>query len=187
MERSSILHNQRGNTLVITLLMLTVLTLLGIAATTTTTLELQFSSNEKIHKKAFYAADAGTEVGSELIEQSIEDRDWADNSDQGEVRITNGDFYLNRESDTPDPRPSDSNRDAFIPRNYVGSNPHTNLKVRGNSQLSTGSAVQLAAGYEGKGFGAGSGGACIVYDVRAQHIRVRNSQARITLQWRHLM
>lgn len=185
----SILQNQHGSALVVALLMLVVLTLLGIAATTTSTIEVQLSGNEKMYKTAFYNADAGAEVGSELIEQSIEERDWTDNSDHDQIKVTNGDFYLNRLSNTPPPLhiPSDSNRDAYIPFDYAGTAPHTNLKVRGNSQLSTGSALQLAAGYEGKGKGAGSGGAWVVYDVRSQRIGVRNSQARIMLQWRHVM
>ncbi|MBW1982530.1 MAG: hypothetical protein JRJ12_15065 [Deltaproteobacteria bacterium] len=187
MNGLQILDNQRGNALVVALLMLVVLTLLGIAATNTSTIEIQLSSNDKMYKTAFYNADAATEVGSELLEQSIEERDWLDDSDHGNIRVTNGDFYLNQPTDTPDPIPSDGNRDAFLPRTASTTTPHTNLKFRGNPQLSTGSAVQLAAGYEGKGKGAGSGGAWLIYNIRSQYRGLRNSEARINLQWRHVM
>ena len=71
----SIVNNKRGSALVIALLMLVVLTLIGISATTTTTFELQIAGNDKLFKRAFYAADGATEMGGELIEQNIEDRD----------------------------------------------------------------------------------------------------------------
>ncbi len=187
MTAFSIIGNNRGSAMIVSLLLLVVLTLLGIIATTTSTFELQISSNDKLYKTSFYAADAGTEMTCELIEQNIDERDWNDDIDVGDVRVVNGDFYLNREGDTPDAMPSDTNRDAFLPRNYAGNAPHTNIKVRGNAALSTGSAIQLAAGYEGKGKGAAGGGAWITYDVRAQHRNVRNSAVGIRLGWRHVM
>jgi len=184
------LRNQRGNALVIALLMLVVLTLLGIAALTTSTVELQISGNDKVTRRAFYNADGGTETASELLEQNIEDRSWANNTDRGNVRVEIGLFYLNQPSNTPDPLPSDTNRDAFYARNATSSVSHTNMKVRGRTELSTGSAIQLAAGYEGKGKGAAGGGAWVMYDVRAQYVDPRgnrNTQATVNLGWRHVM
>ena len=178
-------QNQRGSALVVALLMLVVLTLLGIASTTTSTIELQISGNDKLYKTSFYVADTATEMTGELIEQNIEERDWTNDSDRGNVKVVNGDLYLNR--NVADPIPSNSNRDAYLPKDYTASAPHTNMRVDGNAQLSTGSAIQLAAGYEGKGKGAAGGGAWIVYDVRAQHLNVRNSSAMVLLGWRHVM
>lgn len=201
MHPFSLLDNQRGSALIVALLMLVVLTLLGISATTTTTVELQISGNDKLYKRSFLAADGGTAAGSELVEQSIEDRDWTDDSTRGNVGILNGDFYLNRDTDAGiDPIPSDdpANRDAVIPLSAIvdltanpfvvdKDVPHTNLKIVGNSQLSSGSAVQLASGYEGKGKGAGGGGAWIIYDIRAQHRDVRDTSVMVRLGWRHVM
>ncbi len=199
MHPFSLLNNQRGSALIVALLMLVVLTLLGISATTTSTVELQISGNDKLYKRSFFAADGGTAAGSELIEQSIEDRDWTDDSTRGNVGIMNGDFYLNRDTDAGiDPIPSDTNQDAIIPLSAIvdptaspfvldTSVPRTNLKIVGNSQLSTGSAVQLASGYEGKGKGAGGGGAWIIFDVRAQRRDVRDTTVMVRLGWRHVM
>ena len=201
MHPFSLLNNQRGTALIVALLMLVVLTLIGISATTTTTFELQISGNDKLYKRSFFAADGGTAAGSELIEQSIEERDWTDDSTRGNVGILNGDFYLNRDTDAGiDPIPSDNppNLDAVIPLSAIvdttaspfvldTSVPHTNLKIVGNSQLSSGSAVQLASGYEGKGKGAGGGGAWIIFDVRAQHRDVRDTSVMVRLGWRHVM
>jgi len=199
MHPFSLVNNQRGSALIVALLMLVVLTLLGISSTTTSTVELQISGNDKLYKSSFFAADGGTAVGSELIEQNIEDRNWTDYSTRGNIGIINGDLYLNRDTDAGiDPIPSDTNQDAVIPLSAIvdptanpfildTSVPHTNLKIVGNSQLSTGSAVQLASGYEGKGKGAGGGGAWIIFDVRAQHRDVRDTAVMVLLGWRHVM
>ena len=195
----STVNNNRGSALVVALLMLVVLTLIGISATTTTTFELQIAGNDKLFKKAFYSADGATEMGGELIEQNIEDRDWelgedgvnppsnANPLNRGNVSVESENPYMNRDSTDPDPIPSDDNRDALFPRGAANSDPHTNIKAVGNTTLSTGSAVQLIAGYEGKGKGAAGGGAWITYDVRAQRRDLRNTEVRIRLGWRHVL
>ena len=199
------LNNQRGSALVIALLMLVVLTLIGISASTTTTFELQIAGNDKLFKRAFYAADGATEMGGELLEQNIEDRDWILGDDTnaidadhplsiGNVRVESPNPYMNR--DPMDPIPADptnpadlttANRDAVVPKDASDTDPHTNIKVVGNTTLSTGSAVQLIAGYEGKGKGAAGGGAWITYDVRAERRDVRDTEVRIRLGWRHVL
>ncbi|HYA03975.1 MAG TPA: PilX N-terminal domain-containing pilus assembly protein [Syntrophobacteria bacterium] len=197
MRSPTVLHNQRGSALVIALLILVVLTLLGIAALTTSTVELQISGNDKVTKRTFYSAEGGTQMGSELLEQNIDQKNWTAPMDIGQasqdhwkVTVVTSNFYMNTQANTPDPIPSDTNRDAFYPKDYTGSDPHTNIRVRGRTELSTGSAIQLAAGYEGKGKGAAGGGAWVIYDVRAQYIDPRgnrNAQATIDLGWRHVM
>ena len=191
------LDNNRGSALVVALLMLVVLTLIGISATTTTTFELQIAGNDRLYKQAFYAADGATEMGGELIEQNIEDRDWDFGADgvsaispsnplaRGNVRLESPNPYMNREP--MDGIPTDTNRDAVYPRTAINSDPHTNIKAVGNTTLSTGSAVQLIAGYEGKGKGAAGGGAWITYDVRAERRDVSDTDVRILLGWRHVL
>ena len=51
--------NDRGSALVVALLVLVLLTLMGISATTTSTIEVQMAGNEKFHDMAFYAAESG--------------------------------------------------------------------------------------------------------------------------------
>ena len=121
------------------------------------------------------------------------------------VEFADGNLFLNREGDkipgyiTQDVPviPSNSNYDAIFPKSVVDdsgdpwildtSAPHTNIKVVGNTTLSTGSAVQLIAGYEGKGKGAAGGGAWITYDIRAERRNVRNTAVTVRLGWRHVL
>lgn len=209
----SSLNNERGSALLIALLMLVILTLFGISSTTTTTFELQIAGNDKLFKRAFYTADGATEMAGELIEQNIEERDWETvdsygNLDptsttdidgahpyyRGNVRIETENPYMNRDlsaaipfNPTDEADPTTANRDFVYTADALDINPHTNIKVQGNTTLSTGSAVQLIAGYEGKGKGASGGGAWITYDVRAYHQDVRNTEVKVLLGWRHVM
>ncbi|MBW2000623.1 MAG: hypothetical protein JRJ29_22020 [Deltaproteobacteria bacterium] len=61
--------DREGSVLIIALFMLVFLTLIGIAATTTTQIETQIAGNEKLHKVAFYAAEAGIEAGRAALNQ----------------------------------------------------------------------------------------------------------------------
>jgi hypothetical protein len=51
--------NDRGSALVLALLVLVLLTLMGISATTTSTIEVQMAGNEKFYELAFYTAESG--------------------------------------------------------------------------------------------------------------------------------
>lgn len=217
MKPVSAIDNQKGSVLVVALLMLVVLTLIGISATTTTTFELQIATNDKLFKRAFYAADGATEMCGEVIEQNIDERDWNNKITRGNlavlrqtkkedgtlVDLADGNLYLNRDDDlipsttdqTVSGLPTDENCDLIYPLTAVNTGTwtmipdaaHTSMKVVGNTTLSTGSAVQLIAGYEGKGKGASAGGAWVTYDIRANRNDVRDTQARILLGWRHVL
>jgi hypothetical protein len=52
------INNEEGNVLVVALFVLILLTIIGIAATDNTSVELKISANDKFHKIAFYAAEA---------------------------------------------------------------------------------------------------------------------------------
>jgi Tfp pilus assembly protein PilX len=62
-EGLSKMKNENGSVLVVALIILVLLTLMGLGATTTSTIELEIAGNEKAHKIAFFAADAGIEAG----------------------------------------------------------------------------------------------------------------------------
>ena len=52
-------NNEKGSALVLALLMLVLLTLMGISATTTSTVEIQMAGGEKFYELAFYSAESG--------------------------------------------------------------------------------------------------------------------------------
>ena len=84
--------------------------------------------------------------------------------------------------------PKDNVRDFSYPFQTNAHTPaaYTNVIAYGLTTLSTGSAVQMAAGYDGKGKGAASGGGKIVYQIDSRFNGERDSYA-IKLRWRHLI
>ncbi len=65
--------------------------------------------------------------------------------------------------------------------------PHTSFSLGGPTRFSRGSAIQMAAGYEGLGKGAAAGGASIIYDVFAMRYGDDGSEAQHMIQWIHLL
>ncbi len=53
------IHNEKGFALITTLLVLSILTFIGIAATNTTNFELKIAGNERVAYQRFYIADSG--------------------------------------------------------------------------------------------------------------------------------
>ena len=61
------LQSQQGAALIIAIMILLILTVLGIYAITTSTLETKIAGNERVLKDAFYAADGGIDYGRHVI------------------------------------------------------------------------------------------------------------------------
>ncbi len=119
-----ILTNDRGSVLIIALLVLVLLTIIGISATTTTTTDIQIASNEKVHSMAFYAADAGIEVGRALLNdlKTADSGNW-DNLLAGGTQLVGQDAGV-------------ETLNGMIADNTVGvSRVSFNLQVRDNDDL----------------------------------------------------
>ena len=173
----------------VALIILALLLIIGTIATRTTTTEVQLATSETRHKDAFYNADGVSELGSELLEQNIAcPMGFTANNIRGgliEVEPASIGFWRNTDDDAT--TPSDTNRDFFLPTGYTAGQPHTNVKIGGNAVFSTGSALQIAAGYEGKGKSIVGGGAYLVYDQIAQHVGRFNAESIVWVQYRHVI
>ncbi len=206
-------QNEKGSAIVVALLTLVALTILGIIASTTSRIETQIATHDVLYKKAFYEADGGTEIAREFVEQNLScPGGFSDltavNGGLGSagdlkvtrIRVTDPDFaYQEDEADVDDngngiaDYPADDERDLWFvgPGNPLEANdgtPHTNVVAFGVTELSTGSAIQMAAGYEGKGKGAGGAGGQIVYEIHSRHeYRARQSDSHIMTEYRHLI
>jgi len=60
-------QSQQGAALVMAIMILLILTVLGIYAVTTSTLETKIAGNERVLKDAFYAADGGIDCGRMVV------------------------------------------------------------------------------------------------------------------------
>jgi len=201
--------NDSGFALIIAMMIMVMLTLFGIFATNTSIFELNISGNDKVAKESFFRADGGTQAGSELIEENVScpngfrrapnlttNTIMIDGIDVFEKNFAHNtqiqDIYGASGTTTLADLPSDAIRSIRIPSDPVPANrsdalPHTNLAVWGVTKLMPGSALQMVAGYEGKGKGVAGGGAYIEYNLHSQHIGLSNSEAKVATLWRHVV
>ncbi len=177
------MNNSNGGVTVAALLILAVLTIIGISSITTSNMEVQIATNDKVHKMAFYAADGGSELGTELLELNIACPAGfaSDNlAMTADITAVDRDFWMHAEPGVP--YPSDTERDVLI---NTAAGTHTNLSIFGESAFGVGGAIQMAAGYEGKGKGAAGGGVSLLYEIHSQHWGLANSQSVVAIHWRH--
>jgi hypothetical protein len=208
-QSARILKNEQGYMLLLAVFILMAATFLGIFSTTTSTIETQIAGNDSAYKRAFYAAEGGTEVAESLIIENIAERGFSSPNQlykNSDIFVLDNTFYMNTYNtayeDTNEFReyckpPSDSDY-AFDTNDgrhwhfyypYTGDPdavPVTRIKIAGsNSSLSAGSAIQMIAGYEGKGKSSADAGAQIVYDIRSQYEGVNNDRAVVRIFWRY--
>jgi hypothetical protein len=188
-QRGDQVNNADGWVTVAALLTLVILTIMGISAVTTSNMEVKIATNDQIHKMSFYAADGGVELGTELLELNIACPSGFANDDLsiGNVLVTDKDFWMQdaEPTDADDnviDYPSDTERDIRID---ADSGPHTNLSIFGTTAFGVGGAIEMAAGYEGKGKGAAGGGVSLLYQIFSQHLGLSDSESVVAIQWRH--
>lgn len=228
------LHNEQGFVLVTGLLMLVVLTFIGLAATSNTSIELKIAGNDRLHQQNFYDAEGTVILGSELLEQNFNcgtgfdvDGTTADVADMNEPRkksyaqiepqirayvqendgMPNGmAFWRN-----PEPREWDAENSKMIENRHIDDPNEADaiyanaadlaaanaaiasgtdvgyLYIGGFSEMLPGGALQMAAGYEGKGKGSASGGVAKIVDIYSIYNGELNSQSCVVIGWRHLV
>ena len=197
----SVFSNQHGSVINVALLILILIFLIGIGLSKMSTTDIKISSNIKQDMTTFYETDAGLEAASEMIEQNLacskgffDTPNGTDGLPAGE-EIIGGMFYVKDLKFAYNTRDTafisaidSSNADFYYPPNYGDSSePHTNVKIGGATRFSRGSAIQMAAGYEGLGKGAAGGGASVIFDVYVQRIGLQNTSSTHFMQWVHIL
>ena len=184
------IDNQNGSAMVIALIIMALLTIIGHLATRSTRLELQTATNDLRHKQAFYTADGISEMAAELLEQNVAcSTGFTTLQRGGLIEVMVDDFWKNNL--VANRLPSDAVRDVRIPllppNGPDDTQPHTNIVYGGSTGFGTGSALQIAAGYEGKGKSIAGGGAFMVFEQSVQHQGNFNAEACVQTQWRHVI
>lgn len=195
------MNNEGGYVLVGALLILLLLVVIGIAATTSTIMEIQIAGSDRTHKENFYMADGGTQIGSELVEQSIWDFPGA------VLPTVNGVSYLGAMtffiSGSPadyqslfmnpdvDPNIVTPVRDAYfnygVPDPLGITVPRTDIQVGGHAVQNAGGSLQQLAGYEGRGKGAAGGGGGRLYGIHSISYGNDNSESWLVIEWLHVL
>ena len=173
-----LIRSEDGSILVIGLIMLAFLTILGIAATRTTEIEIQIAGNDEFHKIAFYSADSGIYTTPKLISAAI-DNAAVQAVASGSYTPDDGTFY--REVLGFDAW--DSATDVqFIMGDYQA---NVDVNRTGTKSL-PGGGTEFASGAEGIGVGS-AGGVAIFYDVDAFGTGPSSAQSRITAVYRKVV
>jgi len=99
-------HNEAGSLLVIAMVSLALLTVIGIAAITTGTMESEISGNEKTYQEAFYSAELGLVGGETIVEAlpsrgALQEGTIAGRYASGTLRFNGTTFLLEKQGDTP--------------------------------------------------------------------------------------
>lgn len=193
--------NENGYVLLGALLILVLLIVIGLAATTNTSLEIQIAGNDQIHKETFYQADGGIQVAVRLVEESLGvmgdftaldgnniliDPDNPNNN----ILIVDRNVSVNEDLTRDQTTISDAARDmAYFSNGYDPTNvaPHTNIIADGVTSTVEGAGLQMLAGYEGKGKGTAGGGGKILYSIYSQHVGRVQSESVIKVEWRHVI
>ncbi len=201
--------NEDGFVLVGALLILLLLVIIGVSATTNTSLELQIAGNERIYKETFYQADGGTQLAARLIEESLgssagftaldANNVLTDPTNQNNTILIQDTTIGTNIAGRNQTNVSDAviagvpQRDfAFFPNGYnpalVNPNvdPHTNVIADGVTGPLPGSGMNAISGSLGAGGGAAGLGTQILFTIYSQHIGRSNSESVVKIEYRHV-
>lgn len=147
--------------LVTCLLIMVVLAMIGIGITTDSTIEIKIAGNQKNKAVSFQNADTGTMAAPEIIEDNLDNQRpsspyvYSNSSADPTITVHTTNFASLSEGTILTPGitivGTDDTSDANLPIK-------TAVAVSKTGRLAAGSAIQMAAGYEGVGKGAASGG-----------------------------
>ena len=194
---TKIRRSEEGFVLVTSMIILVTLTLLGIAAIMTSTIEIKIAGNDRLHRETFYQADGGTATGSVLTYENalclngggFTEGNTPGQADIGMMRVTNLNFGEpgRGTKDVPsDPQgATPAVRDAVLYTEMGNDSlPHTNFTVNGLTENTAGSGLQMISGYRGLGRASAAGGTHVRYAINAQRVGNLNSRSTVTLEWR---
>ncbi len=172
------LTSEKGSALVIALLIMVMLTIMGLAVTNTTDIDVQVSKNYQFYKRAFYNADSGIYATPKVISQCLAER--TELTISGVTYLGSaGTFY--REIMGFDAHDSDKDL-RFV---LSGFNVDVDVNRTGQKNLA-GSAVEFASGAEGVGVGS-AGGVAVFYDLDSLGLGPSGSQSEIIADYGKVM
>ncbi len=141
-----LINCDKGYVLVTSLLMLLVLTVIGISAIGTSTVENMLSGNIRLRELNKYSADAGAEISAAIIERVVREQDTKGFAD-----------IINDAGLTTELRSNSFDNDT---EDVAFTTSHQNVSVDIDKMYAKwmgGTAIEFAAGVEGIGKSAGSG------------------------------
>lgn len=160
------IKDESGMALVTCLLIMVVLTMIGIGITMDSTTEIKIAGNLKNKAVSFQNADTGTTAAPEIIENNLDHSrgsspyTYSDSGANPVITVHTASFADLAEGTPLDPAititGNDITNDVNLPINAV-------ITVTKSKKLAAGNAIQMAAGYEGVGKSAATGGVHVYF------------------------
>ena len=174
-------NNEKGAILITMLLLMVIVTLIGVIAINTATVDIQITGNTKRESIAMGAAEAGIDLSIPIIENSVSAGEFvtptiADNNATSFTISGNTispDFGSNTEIFEDQ---SAATLEGFVANISIASfgsdSAGINIDIdRMYSYMIPGGSIDFAAGYEGIGAGAAGGGVGILYKINSQGVK----------------
>ena len=199
--------------LVVCLMIMVVMALIATGVTTNSTVEIKISGNQRNKEVSFNNADVGTGITPEIIEQNLEDTSW-DSGDTSWVEADAAYLFLSTDNhgdgtndlqilvneDAPGSGKiafaalSNTLTGAVTIKSKIGPLGNalttwetiTSVDISKTGSLAAGNAMQMAAGYEGLGKGAGGGGYHAYYLCNSTGSAGNNTSTANELFYRHV-
>ena len=179
------LDNERGAVLVVALLIMAVMSLIGTAAITTSTIDIQISTNTRTARQAFYCADGGVEMSPKLVRTIV---------DEGimpalpyvtlNANLLNEVMgYATEAASTDAVSPAVVNPDLQM--SMGGQTVYVDIDRVGKAFMG-GSGAEFGAGAEGVGAGV-SGGVLIFYDFDSLGTAGTNARSHVEVLYRYVV
>jgi hypothetical protein len=187
--------SEDGFVLVYVLMLMVVLMILGVSGIGTSIFETKMASNNALHKQTFYEADGGTEVGIRLVAENMKciggfsSASMTSGIGDG-INVVSGrhEFWITNnllvDPGLPDPFLTDTTSTKHRDFWYNTEHGTNHLRINSKTKLTTGAAIQMSAGYEGRGRGVGTDGAYLKFDINSLHQGTRNNQSGICIGYR---
>ncbi|MBI5050263.1 MAG: hypothetical protein HZC11_05160 [Nitrospirae bacterium] len=177
--------DEQGIVLILSLLLLLVATVVGIAALSTSTTNVMIAGNQRLSEINFSAADGGVSVSVPIIETTAYDRAV---SSLYTSYVISGDF--DDEISGVSPRDSDTASGSPDLQFTLGSGVSAvTVSIDVDylySGYSAGSAIEFASGYEGLGKGAGAGGTEVYYSMNSVAAGTVGSESAVYAIYRYV-
>ncbi|BBO87417.1 PilX N-terminal domain-containing pilus assembly protein [Desulfosarcina ovata] len=187
--------DESGSVIIAALLILVTLTIMGIWAMNTTTVEYEIATNDQLHKIAFTNADSGVYVVPKLISRTINE-----STEQTSTELDSFGFSLFDDADG-DSTNDDDTTDLFNEiMGYDSSDDDADISFSAGSYDDTvevdiertgqqnvaGGGVEFGSGAEGIGVGS-TGGVRILYALDSVGSGPRNSQSNVAATYRKVI
>ena len=184
--------NRRGAALIVAVLILVVLTIIGIYALTTSTVETKIAGFSREYEVAFYIADSGSPIAIEVTKYIIHHvPTTADDLPSPWDAVTDSSLIDEVFSETTSTDDVSSGPDiATNDQVNLGFPSDTSLKMdvdRLASYQIAGGAIEFGAGYEGIGRGQEAGGTAILFGFDSLGEYTTGAASRVETGYRHVV